>query len=248
MHGTTDSVEPSHHLFDILGSRLELGPEALDRLHSSVSEHAGRLPVNERANLAELLYADLFSEYDARYLSDHLRALGFGRHFLACERHWARDEELHYLGFRSIYSALSGRAEAELDEELARRRHDVDFAPISALFADEFKTACLMAYDELATVRAYRKCAASYSRLGPVGEVFVQEVTADEGRHFRNFLKLLREEHADRFGEVPAVVERIRATEGVVYRNTFVLDHDDDVWDEAIFDDAALVLRRRLAR
>lgn len=235
--------------FAVLGSRLDDDAGRLHALSASVRARAARLSAAERERCERHLWPDLFSEYDARFLSAWVRGLDhdFTAGFRACEARWARDEELHFLGFRAVYAALTGADEAELDARLARRAADVDFAPLAHLFADELTAACLMAYDELATVRAYQRNGPVYALLGPELERFVAQVTADEGRHFRNFLKLLRIEHADRLDEVPAAVAAIRATEGTPYANTFVLDHDDDVWDDALFDEAADVLRRRLA-
>ena len=42
-----------------------------------------------------------------------------------------------------------------------------DFGPIAHLFRDEFTILCLGAYDELATVRAYRANLPKYEKLGP---------------------------------------------------------------------------------
>ncbi|HED64560.1 MAG TPA: hypothetical protein ENJ09_03290 [Planctomycetes bacterium] len=204
--------------------------------------------MEERAELSRVIYPDLFSEYDARFLSAFVRSLpaDLSDDFCACEETWARDEYLHYVGFRIAYSALSGLSEEEIDERMEARESEVDFRPLEALFEDEFSVACLVAYDELATVRAYRANAAVYEKLGPDMVDFVRRVTADEGRHYRNFFALLRDRHRDRLGDVDRVLDRIREHEGVPYGNTFVLDHDDDVWSEEIFDDAMATLRRHL--
>ena len=74
----------------------------------------------------------------------------------------------------------------------------------------------------------------------------MRAVIADEGRHFRTFVKLARGRHAEDLGRVPALVERIRGTEGVPYAATFVLDHDDPVYGDALYDEAAELLIRRL--
>jgi hypothetical protein len=226
---TTTGAAGGH---DILASLLEADEAGRARLSESVRTHAAALGADELADLRELVWPDLFSEYDARFLSAHLAKLDLelGAHFRACERIWARDEELHYLGFRAAYAGLSGRSEAELEEEMRARRGAVDFAPLADLFAGEFEIACLMAYDELATVRAYRSGLERYARLGPEMLAFVRCVIADEGRHSRNFLKLLREEHPQRLRQAGDVIDRIRDREGVAYGNTFVLDHDDGVW------------------
>ncbi len=195
-----------------------------------------------------MLYPDLFSEYDARFLSDYVRTLPceLSPQFYAVERAWGIDEGLHYIGFRVIYAALFDRTEGDVDAEMAERRAGVTFDPIADLFGDEFSIACLLAYDELATVRAYRANAESYERLGPEAVDFVRVVTADEGRHYRNFFRLLRSCHPHRLGELNRTLERIRDREGVPYGNTFVLDHDDEVWTDEIFEESARALRKHL--
>jgi len=234
--------------FDILPSLIGGSWEFGERLAQSVREHAQLLGDEARDELQEILWADLFSEYDARYLSAYMRSLRapLSDHFWACEERWAKDEELHYLGFRRIYGAAFGRSAESLELELAARSAQVDFEPIADLFEDEFASACLLAYDELATVRAYRANYERYALLGPELMKFIRKVTADEGRHFRNFMKLLREGHSQRLPELPTIIARIRGREGQPYGNTFVLDHDDGVWSDTLFDEAAAVLLRRL--
>lgn len=191
-----------------------------------------------------LLWHDLASEYDARFLSRFLAALPWAAspEFRAAERRWARDEQAHYEGFRAAHEAVF-RSGGELEERLAARRPD--FSPIEELFSDEFHTACLLAYDELVTVRGYRANLAGYDRLAPSLGRFVRGVIADEARHYASFLEVARRDPrcAER---APAVVARVRAAESPDYRNTFVLDHDDPVYGEAIFDRAARILLARL--
>jgi hypothetical protein len=234
--------------FDVFGSLIDDRPAVFERLRAAVRAHAARMTDEEKTAAHEVLYADLFSEFDARFLSDHVRALDveLSPEFWRCQRAWADDEELHYRVFRTVYGAVFDRDDASIDAEMNARKSGVSFEPLADLFEDEFSIACLLAYDELATVRAYRSSAPAYARLGPVFEEFIGLVTADEGRHFRNFLKLIRTRHAHRLGEKDRVIERIRATEGVPYANTFVLDHDDAVWSDRIFDESADVLRRHL--
>ena len=43
------------------------------------------------------------------------------------------------------------------------------------------------------------------------------------------------------------VLERIRGSEGQPYRGTFVLDHDEDLYTDKVFDDAERILLRSLA-
>jgi len=220
-------------------------PEGWAAFEASVAEHARGLSVAQREKLRELLYFDMTSEFDARFFSAHVRALGLdlGDDFLAFEGAWARDEALHCEGFRRVNRLLFGWTDARF-AELDRRRPD--FAPLAHLFTDEFSIACLGAYDELATVRAYRSSLAWYDLLGPAFARFVRRVTADEGWHYSGFLRVLRRRHRHRFAEAPAVVAAIRASEGTPYACTFVLDHDDAVWSESMFDEASAVLLRHL--
>ena len=231
-----------------LASLIRDDPESWAALRAGVAARAAEMGGTEREELAALLYPDLFSEYDARFLSAFVRSLDcrLSPHFCACEHVWNRDEELHYTGFRVAYGVLTVQSEESIDARMAARASDVRFEPLRALFEDEFHIACLVAYDELATVRAYRANAPTYERLGPEMVAFVKRVTADEGRHYRNFFRLIRDRHAHRLDELGDVLERIRAHEGIPYGNTFVLDHDDDVWSDEIFDDAMETLRRHL--
>ena len=234
--------------FGVLGTRLVDDVAAWAELANSVAQHTRGMTAAELDAIHELLYPDLFSEYDARFLSRELHRLdlGFSDQFLDCERVWAFDEELHYQGFRTAYGAAFRRTAGELDLEMGARRSAVDFAPIADLFEDEFSVACLLAYDELATVRAYRANRENYARLGPAMSAFVDLVTGDEGRHYRNFFKLIAEGHAHRMADFDRVIQRILECEGVAYGNTFVLDHDGDVWNDGIFEESAAVLRRHL--
>lgn len=201
------------------------------------------LTSEERQALREVLCWDLTSEYDARFLTEYLHSLElrFSDEFVAQQRLWARDEERHFDGFAAVYEQLFGSTENLLSE----RRPD--FAPLAHLFGGEFEICCLLAYDELATVRGYHVNLDLYDRLGPEFGAFVRGVIADEGRHWGTFMELLRSLHRDRLHEAPAVVARLRAAEGTPYRATFVLDHDEALYTDEIFDDAARVLLRTLA-
>ena len=204
-----------------------------------------------REGLRGMLWADLSSEYDARFLEAYLAdgALPLGALFRSTLARWARDEAEHQVGFELVYQATFCEPQGELEARLATRRAGVDFAPLEHLLVDEFHLTCLLAYDELATVRAYRANLPRYALLGPEVLRFVQSVTADEGKHYAAFLHVARTEHPQRLAEGAEIVTRIRGTEGLAYANTFLLDHDDadPVWSDAIFDDAARILTRALA-
>lgn len=231
-------------------SQLLDRPEIWEGLERAVRPHAALLDDRQRADVDETLRADLVSEYDARFLVAHLQRLpiDFSAPFQAALASWNTDEELHCRGFAHVVAAVHERRSCDVLDELQAREQAVDFEPLAELFEDEFSIACLFAYDEIATVRAYRANAPHYELLGGELVRFTRQVTADEGAHCGNFLDVVRREHGHRRHDVERVVERIRGTEGLEYRNTFVLDHDDNVWSEAIFDDAARLVLRHAAR
>ncbi|MEM7516724.1 MAG: hypothetical protein AAF368_07350, partial [Planctomycetota bacterium] len=185
-------------------------------LAASVAAHAAKLTHAELSELRTILTYDVLSEYDARFFSRYLRTLGldFSETFLKAEADWARDEARHYRFFREAYDAVYGDRH-DFDPELDRR--SADFAPIAHLFEDEFSIACLGAYDELATVRAFQANLSRYALLGPVFEAKIRRVIADEASHYSRFLRVLTKEHLHRLDEAPAIVQRIRETEGVAY-------------------------------
>ena len=214
----------------------EVADEAQSRLRT--------VPGERRARLLASLRDDMVTEYDARFLVDYLDRMdqslcGPFREMLA---RWYDDEVRHFESFRCIVETCSGDATADLD---ARRP---DFAGVAHLFGGEFEILCLLAYDELATLRGYRGNLPMYAALGDRLGAFVRRVIGDEAGHYAGFRALLAERHAGRLGEVEEVVRRIRATEGTPYHATFVLDHDDPVYGEHIFDEAARVLVSQMQR
>lgn len=219
-------------------------PQAVRR---AMAPFAAALSPEDRATVADVLLWDLLSEYDARFFSDYLPTLGieFSEQFLQVERAWASDEERHYVFFHEAYDEVHGLTRELLAELEARR---ADFGPIAHLFEDEFSIACLGAYDELATVRAFRKNLPNYDKLGPEFGDLIRKIIADEARHYHRFLRVLQTEHAHRAGEAPHVIARIRATEGTAYANTFVLDHDDPIFTDDIYDEAEAILLRHVQR
>ncbi len=221
--------------------------EAWQALECDVGLHAARLSKPDREALEEVLFLDLSSEFDARFYSIHVRQLGIelSSAFLNFEPEWARDEAKHMDGFRRTLKAGFGWSEQRMAELNGRRSN---FEPLAHLFRDEFAILCLSAYDELATVRAYLGNMHHYRKLGPAFLRFLRSVIADEGWHYSRFLDVIRKQHAHRLGEARSMVQEIRSAEGTPYASTFVLDHDDDVWSDAIFDEAEQVLLRALER
>ena len=215
-------------------------PWSVGEVLADLAELACPPALQERARIT--LWDDVTSEYDARLLSRHLGRLDLDLSpaFRAAERLWARDEASHSEGFLALYEALFDPGSRRARQLEARR---ADFRPLSHLFEDEFSILVLLAYDELATVRAFTANLPLYDGLGRAAGRFVRRVIADEAWHYSKFLAVAREGHAHRLPEAAGHVERVRAAEGGPYLNTFVLDHEGDgVWNDEIYDRAAEVL------
>ena len=201
------------------------------------------LPAETRQRLEATLLDDMFTEFDARFLVAFVQGLtiDFSDEFRAVFAHWAEEEEAHFVAFGEV----CGLFRSDLDEELADRRPD--FSGLQHLFGSEFEILCLLAYDELSTIRGYRGNLPLYDLLGPEFASFLRGVVADEGAHYAAFRQILRRRHQASLPEAPRVIRRIRNAEGTPYRATFVLDHDDPIYGEAIFDEAAQILEHQLA-
>ena len=65
---------PASSAFDVFGSRIDATEPAWLRLAEAVRSDTGSLDEAGRADAHELLYPDLFSEYDARFLSRYVRS------------------------------------------------------------------------------------------------------------------------------------------------------------------------------
>ena len=217
---------------------------AWSELPESVVPHFAKLSESERDALRELLWDDMVTEYDARFFSAHLRSLDceLSERFWAVEAEWARDEERHFAQFARVNERLFPFDR----QQLAGRAPD--FTPLRALFEDEFAILCLGAYDELVTVQAYRANLRHYDRLGPEMGRYARSVIADEAWHYARFLDILRTEHRARLSRAPDIVARIRQSEGLPYAATFVLDHDDAIFTEVLYDRAARTLLTQLDR
>ena len=217
------------------------------QLGAAVRGAAADLSGDEADLLAEVLWEDVTSEYDARFLAAELapRRAGWSPAMRRAQAAWERDELSHHLGFRAAYeAAFPGRR--EVDADLAARRPD--FTRLAPLLEDELRLAALCAYDEFATVRVFRHYLPLYARLGPELVAFVRSAIADEARHYASFLAVLRDEHAERLKELPAILAEIRACEGQPYAATFLLDHDDPVFGPALLASAEQALLRHARR
>ena len=197
-----------------------------------------------RSRLKATLLDDMLTEYDARFLVDFVQGLSveFSEAFIEVFQNWAVEEEAHYAAFRGICKLFRPGLQADLD---ARRP---DFGGIEHLFGSEFEILCLLAYDELATIRGYRGNLPLYDLLGAPFGSFLRTVVADEGRHYASFRQLLFDCHGDKLADAPAIIRRIRGADGAPYQSTFVLDHDDPIYGTEIFDEAAAVLERQLTQ
>lgn len=223
-------------------------PEAAPGVLRAAREARTRLanvPSDVRERLLAALHDDMVTEYDARFLVDYLDRLEIPLcpEFKEVLGRWYRDEVRHFSSFRCVVETLTGNdATADLE---ARRS---DFSNVEHLFRSEFEILCLLAYDELATLRGYRGNLQMYDLLGEPLGALVRRVIGDEAGHYAGFRSLLIEKHADRLNEVEDVVRRIRSSEGTPYQATFVLDHDDPVYGDHIFDEAARVLVAQMRR
>ena len=196
---------------------------------------------------AELLH-DAVTEFDGRLLTEYVDRLPFELTPAARAAFdvWDNDERHHHQGFRLTLEALYDDVEPELARFAERQ---ADFGPLNEFFDEEFTLLLLGAYDELCTVRGYRKNLPLYDELGPAFGRYVRHVIADEAWHYSLFLRVLHEEHAHRRDETATLLERIRAAEATPYAATFVLDHDDkELYSDEIGAAAERILMRQFGR
>lgn len=223
-------------------TRPELTPA---QLADRVSAHVASLSAADHERLRRILWEDVTSEFDERFLTSYLESSGleFTEAFRRTIHSWSFEERRHHEGFRAVYARHFG-SESEVQERLAERTPD--FTGFEALLGDEFRIACLAAYDEYATVRVYTRYLEYYDLLGPEFGHFVRRVIRDEAHHYANFMATASSEFPDRRVEVPKILDEIRALEGKPYRATFLLDHDDPVFSSQILARAEQALLRHL--
>lgn len=188
------------------------------------------LSINESeiADLEHLFWNDICSEYDADNFSNFLRDCGLklSPEFEAFEAIWHRDEWNHYVGFRQIYSLLYEKPCEVIHEAVAKQ--EVDFSSIIEFLEDEFTVCLVLAYDEIATTRAYRMDFELYKSFGPQSMAdWIKYVARDEAFHFSNILNVIRLRHTERLSEVPELVKKMIDYDlaNHDYKGTFVLDH-----------------------
>lgn len=190
----------------------------------------GVLSSSETAeNLRPMLWNDLCSEYDAENFCKYLERSGLelSPAFKSFEGAWRKDEYNHYLGFLRIYSRLYDEPEEEVAKRLEHR--EADFKPIDKFLKDEFTIALLLAYDEIATAKAYSQDHELYASFEDPNYLrWIKLVTRDESIHFTNLTGLINQKHPDRIPEVSQLVSQFIEwdLEGGEYKGTFVLDHE----------------------
>lgn len=177
--------------------------------------------------LHDSLWHSLATEYDARHLSAFLRqeALPLSPAFWALERAWADDERNHCQALTWLYSRLYGDAESTIAARLSARQPD--FSLLAPLLRDEFCLCVVLAFDELASTRAYARDVAIYTRLGTPAATLLRLAARDEMLHCRNAVDLLLCLHSDRLAEASAIIDAVIAHDTspqFSYRATFLLD------------------------
>ena len=143
------------------------------------------------------------------------------------ERAWRSDEWNHYQGFLTIYAILYNQPEDEVVKLL--RQREPNFVPVSRFLDDEFKTCVVMAYDEIATTRAYAMDYGLYDSFGdPRFNQWIKSVTRDEALHFYNCMQVIGLRHRNRIPEITSLISELIDWDlgGNSYSGTFVLDHE----------------------
>ncbi len=212
------------------------------------------LSVSERAENQQYFSEDLCSEYDAENLCielERLRDAGqqYSAEFWSFERVWRRDEFNHYLGFQRLYHLLYGEDEAEIARRLKER--SADFTAFLHFLTDEFKLCLMLAYDELATTRAYAHDMAFYQQFGsPLVVEWMHRVRADEAIHYMNALRVAQTRHRDRLPEANAILEEVVTLDlaSSEYQATFLFDHSGPSYSPAMLRGCASTVMEQIRR
>lgn len=224
-------------------------------LAADVRAHRSRVlerSPKDRAALAELLWYDTSTEYDARHLTHLLesRRVDFSPAFWAAHGRWAAEEERHHAGFLAVLEALFGESAGGSESltwraRLATRRPEP--RALAAALEDELDVLLAGAYDELVTVRAYRANLETYDSLGQVMARFVRLVIADEAGHYASFLELLQRQHRSQLDQAPERLARLRRMmDPEPYGGVFLFDHQGPEYTRALTDRAEAILLRQL--
>jgi len=216
----------------------------LDNKHILVPEANGH-------HIRQVLFFDLLSEYDARIFSAYIDAsdLQLSESFQARQKEWLIDEANHFDGFKIVNLRLGRTAE---EVEVATLGRFGVFDEVDHLLTDEFSTAILLAYDEMATVEGYKADLEMYDSFGEEMSRFIRLVIADEAQHYYKFLSLLKNLHSHRLGEVGEKLKLIREADAALrqkpYAATFVLDHEEAVFTDELLDGVVTILKKQLSR
>ncbi len=181
-----------------------------------------------KAEFAQLLARDVYSEGDSRPLFEHLlsRKPEFSGAFWSMIEKWFADEQQHYEALRRVYRLVAGVSFREMDFVFAQRTPEI--APIRAILVDEFTILVSFLFDELGSMVSYRRDLGEYyQHYGPAIARVGKNVMMDEGIHFDNALTLLKHNHSRRLGEISALLEDIAHLESGLerYHQSFFLDH-----------------------
>lgn len=184
--------------------------------------------VNPGINLTyqEFFLADLFSEYDAINLYHYLhpRRAKFSPYVVQYLDLWFADEKNHADGFFELNRLLFGSSEEELIDLLKVRTGN--FEQLDEILSNEFNLLLLFAYDEIVSVKTYKKDT-FYSEFGhPNFNTWLKNLIADEAIHFGNAIKILKRYYAPQLNKAEDILHSIVKLEASAYQNTFLFDHD----------------------
>ena len=203
-------------------------------LFGAVEHSELTLPPSEREQHRDMLWRDMCTEFDARYLEAYLaqKDITLSSEFNAFCNAWRHDENQHYSALRRIYSLLFGDSEDAINHQMKER--EVAFEPISHLLRDEFDALFLLTFDEFTSAHAYLSDVPVYESFGPSGFAqWARYASRDEALHARNAVTIIKRRHPHRVAEVPAVLDRILdhiRSDVFQYKATFVLNdqYDDE--------------------
>jgi hypothetical protein len=111
---------------------------------------------------------------------------------------------------------------------------------------DELSICLVFAFDEIATYRSYVDDYPFYDRCSaPQLGRWIRHVARDECLHFTNFVRLVRENHAERVCECGNILDEILAYDrsAEAYFGTFVLDHSGPQFTDEFLEDCASRLK-----
>ncbi|NUX59529.1 hypothetical protein [Paraburkholderia youngii] len=201
----------------------------------------------------EHFWHDMSAEFDSKHFLIYLMNrsdLQLSDDFLEFVCLWHLDEQNHYRGLRKINSMLYGLREEDIDEEIKSRQPE--FGSISSFMVDEFTILASIAFDEVTSTRAYKQDFKLFDSLGPdCLSVWIRNATKDEAAHYGNAMKLLKKNHSSRFGELPAILDKIvglETSDGFGYNNTFIFDHVTDDFSNELLKDSKNTILEVLGR